>query len=142
MHLLDTDIATLLLYGRNDRLNRRYEEQSQSRQIALPIVTRVQILKGRFDSLLKASDERSLLIAAQNIASAEHWFSQFEIVDISANAARKFTELRSSSKYRKIGIADFLIASISLVSRATLVTRNTKDFSLIPGIKLENWADD
>jgi predicted nucleic acid-binding protein len=37
------------------------------------------------------------------------------------------------------GRISFLIASIALTNRATLVTRNTKDFQNIPNLKLANW---
>ena len=38
--------------------------------------------------------------------------------------------------------SDMLIACIALAQDALLVSRNTKDFSKIPGLKLANWADD
>ncbi len=37
--------------------------------------------------------------------------------------------------------ADLLIACIVLAHNATLVTRNTKDFANIPGLKQGNWAN-
>jgi tRNA(fMet)-specific endonuclease VapC len=42
---------------------------------------------------------------------------------------------------RNIGCGDLLIASIALANRATLVTRNRKDFRKLPNLGLENWAD-
>lgn len=42
---------------------------------------------------------------------------------------------------KKSGRKDLLQACIALAHAATLVTRNTKDFQPIPGLKLENWAD-
>jgi len=36
--------------------------------------------------------------------------------------------------------ADLLIGCITLVTRATLVTNNTKHFSRISGLNLENWS--
>ena len=37
--------------------------------------------------------------------------------------------------------ADLLIAIIALANHGTLVTRNLKDFRLVPGLQVENWAD-
>jgi tRNA(fMet)-specific endonuclease VapC len=42
---------------------------------------------------------------------------------------------------RKIGLPDLLIAAITLPNKATLVTRNTKDFGKVPGLQIENWVD-
>jgi tRNA(fMet)-specific endonuclease VapC len=44
-------------------------------------------------------------------------------------------------KLKKTGRGDLLIACITLAHGATLVTRNTKDFAHVPGLRLENWAD-
>ena len=63
------------------------------------------------------------------------------IVPINQAASLEFDRLRSVSKFRKIGRADLLIASITLANRATLVTRNLRHFKQIPGLKVENWVD-
>ena len=44
-------------------------------------------------------------------------------------------------KLKKSGRADLLIAAITLANRATLVTRNEKDFRQVPGLQVENWVD-
>lgn len=38
-----------------------------------------------------------------------------------------------------IGPNDLLIAAISLARGATLVTHNTREFSRVPGLLLEDW---
>ena len=63
------------------------------------------------------------------------------ILRIEAQAAAEFDRLRQSRKLRKIGRADLLIAAITLGNRATLVSRNLKDFRQVPGLLVENWAD-
>ena len=58
-----------------------------------------------------------------------------------ATAAAAFDNLRQNKKLKKIGRADLLIASIALARNATVVSRNLKHFQLVPGLKVENWAD-
>ena len=60
---------------------------------------------------------------------------------VDAAAATPFDRLRQDRKVKKIGRADVLIAAIVLAHRATLVTRNLKDFRQVPGLPVENWAD-
>lgn len=40
-----------------------------------------------------------------------------------------------------IGPLDMMIAGIALAHQATLVTHNTKEFSRIDGLRLEDWFD-
>jgi len=55
----------------------------------------------------------------------------------------KATEIYISLKAggKLIGNADILIAAYCLVNDYTLVTRNTKDFERIEGLKLVNWFE-
>jgi predicted nucleic acid-binding protein len=49
--------------------------------------------------------------------------------------------LRKQKKL-KLRRPDLLIACIALAHKALLVTRNTKDFEKVSGLRLANWADD
>lgn len=40
-----------------------------------------------------------------------------------------------------MGRADMLIACIALAHNALLVTRNTKDYKNVAGLRLDNWVD-
>ena len=59
-----------------------------------------------------------------------------------AGFAAEFDRLRSHKKLVKIGRSDLLIASIALAHQATLVTRNVRHFRQVPGLNVENWADE
>lgn len=65
----------------------------------------------------------------------------FPVILIDPDAANQFDRLQGISKFRKIGRADLLIASIVLADQATLVTRNLRHFRQITHLFLENWVD-
>jgi tRNA(fMet)-specific endonuclease VapC len=41
----------------------------------------------------------------------------------------------------RIGTLDLRIAATALVHKLTMVTRNTKDFARVPGLQIEDWAE-
>ena len=63
------------------------------------------------------------------------------VIPIDRAVSLEFDRLRAVSKFRKIGRADLLIASIAIARHSVLVTRNLRHFRQIPGVKLENWVD-
>ena len=138
MTLLDTDTLSLLLAG-NPRVVARLRQAEED--LAITVITKVEILQGRFDFLLKASDgdqlQRAQLWLERTEVKLDHW----AVVRVNAAAAVEFDRLRQLKTLRKVGRADMLIASIALAHRATLVTRNLRDFRMIEGLILENWAD-
>lgn len=40
-----------------------------------------------------------------------------------------------------IGPVDTMIAGIALAHKLTIVTRNTREFGRVPGLRMENWFD-
>jgi tRNA(fMet)-specific endonuclease VapC len=55
------------------------------------------------------------------------------------DAAERFRSLRAAGI--RIGTQDLKIAAIVLAHVATLLTRNSKDFAQVPGLKFANWLD-
>jgi tRNA(fMet)-specific endonuclease VapC len=60
------------------------------------------------------------------------------VLEFTMKAAREFDRLRTLRL--RIGSMDLKIAAIALIADATLLTRNLKDFSRVPGLRLENWT--
>jgi tRNA(fMet)-specific endonuclease VapC len=139
MYLLDTDTLTHL-HGGNSNVLERLKSVIDT-EVGITIVTKVEILRGRIDYLIKAESGVSLLKAQELLFRTETLLTELLIIPIDRATSIEFDRLRGISKFRKIGRADLLIASITLANRATLVTRNLRHFKQIPGLKLENWVD-
>lgn len=132
MYVLDSDILSLTQAG-HPRIGER-RGHVDAAEIATTIVTRIEILRARFDHLLKAADGQELDLAQQRLIRSEELLAQLVVFPVDVAAAREFDRLRQVKALRKIGRADLLIASIALARRATLVTRNLRHFSQIPGL--------
>ena len=74
-------------------------------------------------------------------ATIDAWLSLFAIEAWDDAAARAYAPVRAAleAKGRPIGNLDLLIAAHALSRRATLVTKNTRHFSQVAGLKIENW---
>ncbi|MCU0982148.1 MAG: type II toxin-antitoxin system VapC family toxin [Pirellulaceae bacterium] len=139
MYVLDSDILSLIQAG-HPRLGER-RRQVDPASIATTIITRIEVLRARFDHLLKADTGEELQRAQQWLIRSEELLSQVAVFPVDASAAAEFDRLRQVKTLRKIGRADLLIASIALSRQATLVTRNLRHFRLIPGLRVENWVN-
>lgn len=137
MNVLDTDSLTLLMRGHKGVTRRA----ATTTPIAITLITRVEILRGRFASILKAPDGNSLLLAQDWLRKNEELISGLVQLPVDAAAAARFDLLRKDRRLRRVGHADLMIASIVIANRATLITRNVRDFQQIPGLSIENWAD-
>jgi tRNA(fMet)-specific endonuclease VapC len=139
MILFDTDTVTLFSYG-NASVRQKIEEVTDE-PLAIAVITRYEVLRGRGESLLKAANEDELRKAAERFRDAEQLLSGFQVADFDEDAIRHFGRLRKQKGLKKMGRADMLIACIALANDALLITRNTKDYKDVSGLRMENWAD-
>ncbi|HYT92325.1 MAG TPA: type II toxin-antitoxin system VapC family toxin [Gemmataceae bacterium] len=138
MYVLDTDTLTHLIRGHPRVVERATPVAAD---IFITVATRIEQLRGRFDAVFKAENGEKLLQAQLRLIEADNDLSRIPILQIDPTAAVEFDKLLQNKKLKKIGRGDLLIASIVLANRATLVTRNLKDFRQVPGLQIENWAD-
>jgi len=138
-YLLDTDTLSLAYIGHDVRV--RMARVAPPDRIAVPAVTRIEVLRGRYEAILKAADGPGALRAVERLRASEDYLAKFQILPFDSPAAGEFDRLLTNKALRKIGRADLLIASITIAQKATLVTRNLKDFKLVPGLTVGNWAD-
>lgn len=138
MYLLDTDTLSQL-YAGHPRVIARLQKIDED--VATTIITKVELLRGRIEFLLKAATGTDILKAQHWLKETEELLSQLRVISFDVNTLHQLEKLHQNNKLRKIGRADLLIASISLAHQATLVTRNLRHFQQIPGLRTVNWVD-
>ena len=141
MIVLDTDVFTHFTF-RHPNVVRHYAAVPVDEAVAVTVITRTEVIGGRRIVMLKAADESGLLLAAQRLQEARRSSADFLLLHVNEEAARHFETLRKRKKAGKMKRADMLIACIALANAALLVTRNTKDFDKVAGLRLANWVDD
>lgn len=139
MHILDTDTLTHLYAGHPRVINRL--QTIDDPDVCTSIISKIELLRGRFDFMLKAATGEELKRAQRWLYRTEELLSQIVIVPLDEAAITQFDRLRANKSYRKIGRADLLIAGIALAHRATIVTRNVRHFRQIPNLNVVNWVD-
>jgi len=66
---------------------------------------------------------------------------EVQVLDFDVAGAEQFGKLRGALLQQGIAVStpDLMIASVALVHDRTLVTNNTRDFQVIPALRLEDW---
>lgn len=138
MIVLDSDIVTLLSYGTNKGLETKVEQCDEP--IAVTVITRMEILEGRFANIVKAAMEEELLTAMDRFTKSEQFLDSFVELGVNDAAARQFGAMLAAKKKSKMKRKDMLIACIALSNQAILVTRNVNDFAGVSGLRVEDWT--
>jgi tRNA(fMet)-specific endonuclease VapC len=66
------------------------------------------------------------------------YFRTIAVIGFDAQAQAVFKALLA--RKIRIGTQDLRIAAVALSQGATLVTRNQRDFAVIPSLKTEDWS--
>src|SRR5262249_17482887 len=104
MHLLDSDTLTHW-YAGHPRVLQRYQELPEH-EVGTTIVSKIELLRGRFDFLLKASTTEDLLRAQGWLTRTEELLARIQIVPIDSIAVAIFRRLKATKGIKRIGRAD------------------------------------
>ena len=130
MYLLDSDI---LVFLKRDR----YHMQERVNQVGLYNCVLSEIsLAELYVGAYKMGDEKNLLVV-------DMLTSLFTVVPITA-ALKTYSQLRAQLEGggKRLEDMDLFIAATALANDYTLVTHNTRHFSRIPGLKIEDWVEE
>ena len=128
--LLDTNACIGHLTGRSPGITARLKTLSVA-DVVLCSVVKAELCYGA----------RKSVKTEQNLATLKTFFAPFTSMSFDDEAAEVYGRLRAELEIRgtPIGPNDLLIAATSLAHGLTLVTRNEKEFSRVPGLNIENW---
>ena len=139
MILLDTNVLSELMRPAPDRRVIRCLDVQAERDVWISAITVAEIRLGI--SLLPGRRRKSLLMDLAEQVFQEDFTDRCLPFDYDAALAYARVVPERNRQGRPIIVEDAQIAAIALVADLTLVTRNTKDFSGIKGLKLINpWT--
>jgi tRNA(fMet)-specific endonuclease VapC len=130
-YLLDTNICIYIINEKLPALLRRMQRFTPG-ELGISAITVAELEYGIHKS---TRPER-------NRIALTSFLLPFEIIDFDQAAATEYGEIRAwQTRHGKIvGALDLLIAAQARSRGLVLVTNNEKEFSLIPGLQMENWA--
>ena len=131
-YMLDTNTCIYIINKKPVRVIRRLRELDIS-DVGISSITL---------SELDYGVEKSQNKVRNRIALTE-FVTPLDIAPYTTLAAREYGKIRSllESQGRPIGPLDTLIAAHALGLNCTLVTNNLDEFSRVPELQVENWAD-
>lgn len=138
MKAFDTDILTEILAG-NPAYAERIARVPVAEQ-AVPIVVIEEILRGRLNVIRQAEAAKARIPIEQAYGLFEQTLEDFREIKILSFTEQAEVLLKEWRKLKIRGSThDLRIAAICVVSSATLITRNRRDFQNISGLAVEFW---
>ena len=132
MYLLDTNACIRILNDSSPRLVDRLRDTNPD-DIRLSAVTRAELLFGAHNSTRIAGNLRLL----------DAFFKTLFSLPFDDACADRYGVLRAelAATGQLIGPNDLFIASTALAHNLVLVTHNVREFSRVPGLRLEDWEE-
>ncbi|MDE2857942.1 MAG: type II toxin-antitoxin system VapC family toxin [Chloroflexota bacterium] len=132
-YLLDTDICIYYINGFEPEVREKIHQLSAS-DIVVSAITKCEMYAGSSGSK----------IPARSRAEQDFFLRHFISLPFDDLAADKYGEIYAELKRggKLIEKLDIQIAAITLVHNLTLVTHNTRHYSRVPNLAIEDWTID
>lgn len=130
-YLLDTDTCSHIMRSRTGDLWDRLD-QLPEQSAAISVITLGEL---QFGATLRP-------LAIRIAAQLDKLLRCLPVLPLSPDSCAHYVRIRSDlqQKGTPIGPNDLWIAAHALTHKLTLVTHNTREFSRVKGLKLENWV--
>ena len=128
-YLLDTNIAIYVIKRRPIEVLGRFNENAS--RMAISVITLAELLHGAEKSSQPSG----------NLAVVEDFCSRLEVLPYTAKAAQHYGQIRTDLERagQPIGVNDLHIAAHARSEGLIVVTNNTREFSRVPALLVENW---
>lgn len=129
--LLDTNTCIAYLTQRSTKVKEQLERLPPS-EVALCSIVKSELLFGA----------RKSTKATETLARLEAFFQPFTSLPFDDDAAAVAGQIRADLEKAgtPIGPNDLLIAAIALAHGLNVVTRNTREFDRVLGLRVEDWS--
>ena len=131
-YMLDTNICIYAIKHKPEKVFKKLQETDPS-DVCISSVTYAELVHGVEKSNAIDKNRLALSILLANIA----------ILDFDVNAANCYGKIRADleKKGTPIGPLDMMIAGHAKSLGYTVVTNNTREFSRVSDINIENWTE-
>jgi tRNA(fMet)-specific endonuclease VapC len=137
--VLDTNHVSELGYATAAGLRLRERLLAAAEDTATTIVSVEEQLRGWLAEIHRLGSAHQQIPAYRRLQERVQFFAAWVVLPWDDAAADLFVKFRRQGF--RIGSMDLKIACIALVHDATLLTRNTSDFTQVPGLRVANWLD-
>lgn len=130
-YLLDTDTFSQMAKGVHPRMAARANDLATD-EVALSVITVGEIRFGLALNPVRPALRKQI----------DQLLGMFATLGLAAGAAPHYAQLRATlaRKGTPIGPNDLWIAAQALAADLVLVTNNQREFSRVPGLRIENWV--
>jgi tRNA(fMet)-specific endonuclease VapC len=139
LFLLDTDSASLFLAGNQKLIYRVTQEVPH---VVTTIVTVQELFNGWAGRVNDPAEANHLVRIYGKLWQTTEFLKTIEILTFSELANTYYQRLIQEHRFlaKKKLEKDMRIAAIALSVEGTIITRNQKDFTQVPNLKIEDWT--
>lgn len=131
-YLVDTNICIYIMNNRPPEIAEKLTKLAYG-SLGMSVIT-----LGELSAGAEKSKRRN-----DAISTIELLKNSIQILDLKTSVANIFGQIKTylELKGKIIGVNDLWIASHAIDLGLTVVTNNTREFSRVPKLKIENWAE-
>ena len=132
MYLLDSNTCIHFINGSSNRVKQQLQSHTVN-DIVLCSVVKAELLFGARKSQRIES----------NLRTFHRFFEPFKSLNFDDRCAEEYGQIKAdlSKQGKLIGPNDLMIAAIARAYDAVLITNNTREFSRVTNLRLEDWQE-